>query len=553
MKPWLVAAVVLAGCGASSGESPASDAVGSSDGSGPSAGTADISSTGGSAGTAGPGTAGASASDESTTGGVETDAGGSETDATGGQVVGTGFELRADPWTVPTQTGLGGTNEGFYSVSSSVWGLLDLDGDGALELVSTGEDPSNSFDDSRMWGYPDNPHWRVYDNVGDGFATEATQWSGPGETGTEGVEGFHRLASNLWAVADLDSDGLPDLISTSQNPPETEMGLRIWGYPDQPHWRVYRNLGDSFSATPTTWAMPSETGLGGANEGFYTLSTSLWSLLDIDGDGALELVSTGRNPADVFGESSMWGYPDNPHWRVYENLGDGFATAAVEWSGPSETGLGGAEGYYTASASLWTVADLDTDGLPDLVSTGENPTDTSGNSRVWGSGDEPHWRLYRNTGDGFSQTPVSWPVPTQTGVGGTNEGFHGPASSNWGLLDLDGDGAIELVSAGQNPNDVFGESSMWGYPDDTHWRVYDNVGDGFSLRHDAWPGPSETGLQGAEGFDGMFRNLWTVTDIDADGLPDLVSTGQNPTDTAGDSRVWGTPRQPHWRVYRNRP
>lgn len=156
------------------------------------------------------------------------------------------------------------------------------------------------------------------------------------------------------------------------------------------------------------------------------------------------------------------------------DLGTRFDTNSTHWPVPTETGLGDSEGFARVSTNLWTVLDLDGDGLADLVSAGENPTNTSGESSVWGSPNDHHWRVYRNGGSGFDTDFAHWPVPTETGLGGS-EGFASVSTSLWTVLDLDGDGRTDLVSAGENPTNTSGESSVWGYPSDHHWRLYRNI------------------------------------------------------------------------------
>ncbi len=88
----------------------------------------------------------------------------------------------------------------------------------------------------------------------------------------------------------------------------------------------------------------------------------------------------------------------------------GFSATASGWVVPPN---GLSDGFYaTALASgtrWWTLADMNGDGRPDLVQTGD-PTRTGG--YVFGAGTAtPTWRVFLNTGAGFSTTAVAWALP----------------------------------------------------------------------------------------------------------------------------------------------
>jgi hypothetical protein len=242
--------------------------------------------------------------------------------------------------------------------------------------------------------------------------------------------------------------------------------------------------------------------------------------------------------------------------------------------------LGGSPGgseYETVGAQAWATTDLDGDGLVDLVVTAE-AVEREGYywwSRVLGHGDEPHWLVYRNTGEGFADEPLRWSVPrggehlagfdALAGVPGGSE-YATVGAQAWTTTDIDGDGLLDLVVTAEA---VEREGYYWwaqvlGYDGEApHWNVYFNTGDGFANEPTAWSVP-----QGGEylaGFDALAgepggseyavvgADAWTTTDIDGDGRPDLVVTARA-VEREGYywwARVLGYGDAPHWNVYLN--
>ncbi len=128
-------------------------------------------------------------------------------------------------------------------------------------------------------------------------------------------------------------------------------------------------------------------------------------------------------------------------------LGVAFAATASDWAIPYPTG--------DLANSFHAVLDLDGDGLPDLVQ----------HTAEYQYGDDDpglgvnHWRVFRNTGDGFAATASDWAIPYPT---------DDLANSFHAVLDLDGDGLADLVQ----------HTSEYQYGDDdpglgvNHWRVF---------------------------------------------------------------------------------
>ncbi|HRG96718.1 MAG TPA: VCBS repeat-containing protein, partial [Polyangiaceae bacterium] len=381
---------------------------------------------------------------------------------------------------------------------------MDLDGDRKPDLVVP-SDPSDST--SKVWGFDKAPYWKVYKSGSGGFAEEST-WTVPagGFAGT----GFNNVASGRWATLDLDGDGKPDLVVPSDPSDSTS---KVWGQGKSPYWKVYKNTGAGF-AEESQWSVP----LGGfSGTGFNNVASGKWATLDLDGDGKPDLV-VPSDPSDS--TSKVWGQGKSPYWKVYKNTGAGFAEES-QWSVP----LGGfsGTGFNNVASGKWATLDLDGDGKPDLV-VPSDPSDSA--SKVWGFGDSPSWKVYKNTGAGFGEE-TAWSVPEG---GFTGAGFNNVASGKWATLDLDSDGKPDLVVP-SDPADS--ASKVWGFGDSPAWKIYKNTGAGFGAEA-RWTVPE--GGFAATGFNGVASGKWTTLDLDGDGRLDLVV----PTDPADSSaKVWG--------------
>jgi len=346
------------------------------------------------------------------------------------------FETKAMPWGVPEG---GWDGAGFNVIGTSYWSTLDINGDGLPDLVST-----SPTDDGVTWGYPNDTHWRVFLNEGDGFAAAHATWDVP-DGGWTGA-GFNGIGSSYWSTLDINGDDLPDLVSTSA----PDDGV-TWGYPNDTHWRVFLNEGDGFAAAHTAWDVP-DGGWPGA--GFNGIGSSYWSTLDINGDDLPDLVSTSAPDDGV-----TWGYPNDTHWRAFLNDGSGFAAAHTAWDVP-DGGWDGA-GFNGIGTSYWSTLDINGDDLPDLVST--SATD---DGVTWGYPNDTHWRAFLNDGSSFAAAHTAWDVPEG---GWDGAGFNVFGTSYWSTLDINGDELPDLVSTSATDDGV-----TWGYPSDTHWRAFLN-------------------------------------------------------------------------------
>jgi hypothetical protein len=397
-----------------------------------------------------------------------------------------------------------------------------------------------------------------------GFQTTAGQWSVPASGTSAGFDerGSAGITANnvpaFWSTFDIDGDGKPDLVQTADTGSSTVM---VWGNASSPYWKVFKNTGSAFSMAAQQWPVPASgtsAGFDVTAEGGITANNvpAFWSTFDIDGDGKPDLVQTADTGSTTV---QVWGNASSPYWKVFKNTGSGFSTAAQQWPVPASGTSAGfdvlAEGGITANnvPAFWSTFDIDGDGKPDLVQTADTGSTTV---RVWGNSSAPYWKVFKNTGSGFSTTAQQWPVPAS----GTSAGFdviaEGGITANnvpafWSTFDIDGDGKPDLVQTADT-----GKSSpmVWGNGAAPFWNVFRNTGTGFSTTAQQWPVPASGTSAGfdvtAEG--GITANnvpaFWSTFDIDGDRKPDLVQTADTASTTV---MVWGNAGSPYWNVFKN--
>jgi hypothetical protein len=376
-----------------------------------------------------------------------------------------------------------------------------------------------------------------------GFAPTGTGWVVPEIGLTDGPYVTDSATGvRWWSLLDLDGDGRADLVQTGD---PTRSGGYVFGAGTAaPTWRFYRNTGAGFATTAAAWSVPDI----GLSDGPYTPSSATgvrwWSTFDLDGDGRPDLVQTGdptRTGGYVFGAGTA-----TPTWRYYRNTGTGFAATPTAWSVPD---IGLTDGpYATASATgvrWWITLDLNADGRPDLVQTGD-PTRTGG--YVFGAGTAtPSWRVFANTGTGFATTGAAWATPNIGLADGPYTAASATGTRWWTTLDATGDHRPDLVQTGDPARTggyVFGAGTA-----SPSWRVFANTGTGFAAAAGAWATP-DIGLA-----DGPYATAaatgvrwWSTLDLNGDGRIDLAQTG-DPTRTGGYVFA-GTPRT--WRVFLGR-
>jgi hypothetical protein len=151
--------------------------------------------------------------------------------------------------------------------------LADVNGDGALDIVLTWDDPTSVTPYGRANPSADLARvaTRVLLNDGAGFFTDATDAWMPAPSGTEFWQG------DRVELADLDDDGLPELVILA--------AATIDGGTTTSSLRVLRNTGSSF-VDVTASALP---GLPLAGTSDDNLRGTALAVFDFDDDGRLDI------------------------------------------------------------------------------------------------------------------------------------------------------------------------------------------------------------------------------------------------------------------------
>ncbi|MCA9659095.1 MAG: hypothetical protein KC486_12185 [Myxococcales bacterium] len=420
----------------------------------------------------GTGDATSDSGDATSDSGSDSDTDTGDTDTGGPPPVCDGFGAD-EAWALPdgyADLNFVGVGQAKCDDADNTWhALLDLTGDGALDLVIT-----NVCDGSLN---PGTDYWLVHPAEAGGFAAEAIQWALPGDYAdlnfiSASQEKCDEADSTWHSVVDVDGDALPDLVvrnicDGSLNPGTDE-------------WLVYRGEAGGFAATPTSWSLPS----GYADLNFIRTDqqqcdeadNSWHTVRDLDGDAIPDLIVSNVCDGSL--------NPGTDEWRVYAGGPGGFAGSAAAFALPS----GFADLNFIrleqqkcdeANSTWHSVVDLDGDGALDLVV--QNLCDGSLNPGT----DE--WQVFRGGAGGFADASA-WALPG----GFADLNFISSAqakcdedNSTWhSLLALSGDARPDLVIT----NLCDGSSE----PGTETWEVYANTGAGFEAAPITWSLPGGT-------------------------------------------------------------
>jgi len=414
--------------------------------------------------------------------------------------------------TSPTQWNVPNSFEDAYDagkVSGTVHTTMDINGDGKPDLIDGMNESASS-----VWLNGSQKYWKVYVNSGSGFSSTPTQWNVPNSF--EDAYDAGKVSGTVHTTMDINGDGLPDLIDGMN-----ESASSVWLNGSQKYWKVYVNSGSGFSLTPTQWNVPN-----GFEDAYDAgkVSGTVHTTMDINGDGLPDLID-GMNES----ASSVWLNGSQKYWKVYVNSGSGFSLTPTQWNVPNSF-----EDAYDAgkvSGTVHTTMDINGDGLPDLID-GMNESASS----VWLNGSQKYWKVYVNTGSGFSSTPTQWNVPN-----GFEDAYDAGKVSGTvhTTMEINGDGLPDLID-GMNES----ASSVWLNGSQKYWKVYVNTGAGFSLSPTQWNVPNS--FEDAYDAGKVSGTVHTTMDLDGDYMPDLID-GMNESA----SSVWLNGSQKYWKLYKN--
>jgi hypothetical protein len=335
------------------------------------------------------------------------------------------FRTNSASWALPAgyPDGTFATPYDLSLSTSPAWVRADLDGDGKLDLVVTEDRASSEAGLSTTL-------WLVYQNTGSGYSSSPTSWSLPAgfSNGSLNALTDTNPAEPTWALLDVNADGRSDFVVTHDDSTEG-LGTTLW--------QVYLNNGSGFASSATDWLLP---------EGFpartfdrvYDDDPSTapsWGLLDIDGNGRIDLVVTRDDDAGVSGLGTS-------SWLYHSNTGSRFRTEGVPWTFPDSYPTNAFQTLTDAdpASPSWAIADLDRDGLLDLVITRDDDAgiDELGTLR---------WQLFSGDGEsGFAEENTAWTLPKDQ-PDNTFQGFSDTLSAlpSWTLVDLDGDDLLDVA------------------------------------------------------------------------------------------------------------
>jgi hypothetical protein len=346
------------------------------------------------------------------------------------------------------------------------------------------------------------------------FAATPVSWALPAGTGFSFTSGI-AAASNCpsYATSDMNGDGKPDLVLTSDCDTTSGVGTD--------HWLVYANTGSGFAATAGSWSLPAKAGFSFTGGLETTYNCPVYATTDLNGDGKPELV--------IMSDCDSTSGVGTDHWLVYANTGSGFAATAQSWPLPAGAGFKFTVGLAAVyNCPEYATSDLTGDGKPDLVVTAD-----CGNTTGVGT---DHWLVYANSGSGFASTGASWALPAGAGFSFTDGLAAVYSCPEYGTSDFDGDGKPDLVITYDCGNALNVGTD--------HWLVYANTGAGFAGTALSWALPTGMGFTFKNGLGALYScPVYGTDDFDGDGKPELVITSD-----CGNTTGVGTD---HWLVSRN--
>ncbi len=317
-------------------------------------------------------------------------------------------------------------NTPFQGVFYSAVGFSDVNGDGAIDVLIAGQ-----------WGTINETSTKLYLNDGGGNFTEVANTPFPG---------VRRCAIEF---GDLDNDGDEDLVLSGYYGGSS-------GF-NSVHTCIYFNDGSGVFSTSSAQANP-----------VFNSAASAVGIADVNGDGWKDVIVRGWWATSTCA-------PGNPGTSVLLNQTDGSFV---------QSGYQSSSGRYMGALAI---ADFNNDGKPDFAATGYRTRNTGCSDNF---GTQPSGQIGLN--DGTSQYT---PTNSIANVG----------AGSLSVSDVDGDGDVDLFLTGALINHLGQGVSI----------LYLNDGLGNFTEH---CGTSFPGLRySASGF----------ADIDGDGDEDLLVVGES--------------------------
>ena len=203
---------------------------------------------------------------------------------------------------------------------------------------------------------------------------------------------------------------------------------------------------------------------------------------DVDGDGLPDLVDLASDAA----------------WGVARNTGAGFAPSEI-WTIPAGWDIRDVEQYIPGEQSADTRSapmDFNHDGRPDHVYA-----------------DRAHYEIQYvlNTGSGFADVQHLW-TPVRVKIRQVERTATGQAPNVYEtFMDINGDGRPDIVESDRDSHD--------------NWHVWRNTGDGWADFGDWHVGHGDGQIEEFQQDDTDTKV--TTTDMNSDGLPDIVEAGSS--------------------------
>ena len=127
-------------------------------------------------------------------------------------------------------------------------------------------------------------------------------------------------------------------------------------------------------------------------------------------------------------------------------------------------------------SDTWSTLDINADNKPDLVCTGTRAA--NGYVTEFSPSSNSYWKVYYNTGAGFSGSATNWALPSGGELdGGIVQGFNllsdvgsDTGSDTWSTIDLNGDGNVDLVCTGTRAANGF--VTEFSPSSNSYWKAY---------------------------------------------------------------------------------